>query len=261
MNEPAPRNPGDARLGWRLRPASLRRLLWPALLPTLAGLLNRAFQVSLWESAATLGALLLTVAAIIATVLVLERRRRPPVFRFWCDGSPYRLTVRRQSTGETLLRSEHESLAGSDLRQAAWARVDLTNVNLEGADLRGADLRAADLRGASLHGADLRSANLTGARLAGARVAGAIFTGADLHGVDFAGRGMNKVLWDHDLRKADFRGAIYNAATRWPGGVLPDELGCVLSEEEAECLPIPHAGAGHADQDLPLPAEQSTVCG
>jgi hypothetical protein len=116
-------------------------------------------------------------------------------------------------------------------------------------------------RGASLHRADLRRANLAGARLAGARVAGAIFTGAELRGADFVGRGVNRVLWDHDLREADFRGALYNAATRWPGGVFPEELGCVLSGEEAECLPIPHAGAGRADQDLPLPAEQSTVRG
>jgi hypothetical protein len=261
MNEPAPRNPDDARPAWRLRPAMLRQMLWPALLfifYSLSELLIRGTDSGIQGTAGTLA---LAYVALVASVIILERRRQPPVPQFWDDGSPYRLTVRRQPTGEILLRSEAESLAGADLRHVAWAGVDLMNVNLEGADLQGADLRAANLRGANLRGANFRGVNLAGARLLSARVAGAIFAGADLRGADFAGRGMDRVLWDHDLREADFRGAVYNVATRWPGSVLPDELGCVLSEEGAECLPLPHAGVGSADEDLPLPAEQTTVRG
>lgn len=80
-----------------------------------------------------------------------------------------------------------EWLCGTDLRGALLRGVGLRRADLTDADLRGADLRTADLRSATLCGTDLRGADLRGSRLA----------------------------------DADFRGARYDAATRWPGSQPP----------------------------------------
>lgn len=259
MSEPDLVSPDEERKLWRLRRAKLVQILLPACVCFFAGLVN-CFRrhAPLMELAVYIASMVLVALSTASLLAIAERRRRPPVLRFWDDGSGYRLTVRHKGSHEVVLQEKAESLAGRDFRCASWARVDLTQVNLEGADLRAADLRSAELRGAYLCQADLRSAQLTGAQLAGARVAGARFKGADLRGADFRGRGTGQVLWDHDLWQADFHGAIYNAATRWPRGVDPTQLGCVLSDEGTEVLPIPHTDDPAAVQLLPLPSEEAT---
>jgi uncharacterized protein YjbI with pentapeptide repeats len=80
--------------------------------------------------------------------------------------------------------------AGSDLRCANLAGVDLSRINLQGAILvdadlddcclDGANLRNADLAGAELNNAELRSADLTETNLSGAILSGAQLERADL---------------------------------------------------------------------------------
>lgn len=249
-----------ARPRWRLRWRYFERLvshtiLWLVLLPVFRAMRHMAVSEQLLNLLVSWGML----AATIVVLAVRERRRRPAVLRMWDDGSPYRLVVRRQRSGEVLLRSEQDTLAGQDLRGVRWAMADLMDVNLKGADLREADLRSADLRKAYLKGTDLRGTNLAGARLAGARVAGATLEGADLRGADFLGRGAGRVFWDHDLREADLRGAYYNAATRWPTGFYPAECGCILLDDDTLQLPIPHGVVSEGSSALPLPSERTSL--
>src|SRR5262245_4024912 len=119
---------------------------------------------------------------------------------------------------------------------------------LAGADLHGLDLVAADLRGADLRGANLRNARLTHADLRGADLRGADLCGADLRGPLWRSgmgatceRGQRPqdaasstvIGWRVSrFEGADFRGAVYNAETRWPRFFSPAGQECAQRENE-----------------------------
>jgi Pentapeptide repeats (8 copies) len=111
------------------------------------------------------------------------------------------ITIRHRRTGEPLhvLRNA-ETLRGADLRRA---------------QLAGADLRSADLRGAYLPNADLGD--------------------ADLRGAGYLPEG--EVLREAHVLDADFRGALYDAATRWPRYFRPRWNGCIRLSSPGEVTP------------------------
>jgi hypothetical protein len=218
------------------------------------------------------------VCVLVGTLLTgfkiwQEWRRVPTLLRYWVEGSDFALTVRSIRSGEVLLRSVGESLAGFELSDTKLAGASLTGVNLqaaimERADLRSADLRncrlvdavleGADLRGANLERSDLRGANFRNADLRHARLPGAVldntdFRAADLRGADFAGRGAGRVIWLHSVGNARLTGAQYDATTHWPPGFDPRAKGCVYIEDTSAGLPIPtEAQTAHTTQ-LPIP--------
>jgi uncharacterized protein YjbI with pentapeptide repeats len=191
------------------------------------------------------------------------------------NGSGFALNVRHVRTGALMLQSETGSLARADLRNAQLAGANLsqmrmTRANLAGADLSGANLSFALLMSANLHGATLRGADLTGARLGRATFQGAdlrlaclgtaglertSFRNADLRGANFVGRGLSVSLWDRVLGPADFTGARWNSATRWPPGFDPNKAGALYEQGGESDLPIPHDGESGIDSQLPIPAD------
>lgn len=121
---------------------------------------------------------------------------------------------------------DNASFRSADLRggvfyKSSLVHVDFTKATLINADLRFSDLRDAILVEARLIGADLSSACLTGADLTGADVAYAIFADADLRGAI--------VLCDR-INDADLSGAIFDSATKWPSGFVPQNKGAVPSK-------------------------------
>jgi hypothetical protein len=149
------------------------------------------------------------------------------------------------------------------------SKATLWNTLFQGASLRHADLRGADLWGARLDGADLSGCDLRGANLKDAHFARTNLTGANLEGQDlsivwgmtettFRGAnlrnlkgGLHPTISDCDFRKADlrgatiagpgagyvrtlnFRGAVYDAQTKWPKGFDVDGAGAVRSGDAA----------------------------
>ena len=203
-----------------------------------------------------------------------EWRRVPTLLRYWVDDSDFALTVRSVHSGEVLLRSVGQSLAGFELTDRKLAGASLTKVNLqaanlERADLRGADLHncrlvdavldGADLRGANLNRTDLKNASLRNADLRHARMVDSYLhdtdlRDADLRGTDFAGRGATRVVWLHSLGEAKLTGARYDAATHWPPGFDPRTRGCLLTEDGGTELPIPSEREEMRPEQLPVPA-------
>jgi len=238
---------------WRLRFDNMRRILvGPGVYLALVTLseLRRSRGPCEWLVYGSL--IILTAVLTVGMFALHERKRRPPVLRFWRDGSPFALVIRTLRTGDVLLECDEPMLAGRDLQDVEWSMADLMNVEMKGTKLLRARMRHADLRGAALQGGDLRGADLAGALLVGARVAGADFQGADLRGTDFAGRGAGRVIFDHDLFRADLTGAFYNAATRWPRGFDPVHQGCILVAPEYDDLPIPAVARFFDSVPLPL---------
>ena len=125
-------------------------------------------------------------------------------------------------------------LAGARLERAVMpgvtlAGADLTGANLSGAALAGANFAEARLEGANLEMADLNGALLVHARLrrsdaALAQLRGAILTGADLRDADLSGADLcGARLAGALVEGARLDGAQWDAATEWPGGVVPPE--------------------------------------
>lgn len=214
---------------------------------------------------------------LVITVWRVRREyvRRPATLEFWTEGTTFPVNVRHARTGELLLQSEAISLAHADLQGAQFAGASLSGVNLHGADLSGADLtganlrsaqldganlagtivRGADLGAARLGGANLESADLRRAYLGGAELAQVSFHGADLRGANFVGRGVDAKLWDRVLGRADFTGARWNSATRWPRYFDPAKAGAVYEDGGEADLPIPHDGEVGSEAKLPIPAD------
>lgn len=210
-----------------------------------------------------------------------EYSSRPATLKFWTDGTGFPLNVRHARTGELMLQSEMTDLAHVDLCKANLAGanlsgVDLTGANLQGADLTGANLHsaqlgAANLEGAVLRGADLVSsalnaANLEGvdlrnARIGNAGVAEASFRDTDLRGASFVAFGLDMTLWGDVLSTADFTGARWNSATRWPKRFNPASAGAVYEAGGAADLPIPHDGEAVSEAQLPIPADVNPQIG
>lgn len=169
----------------------------------------------------------------------LEKRRRSPVPRFWIIEDEFKLTIRSLTTGEILLQASQGKLSNQDLRDISLPNANLQGVDLSSTDLRGANLRGAHLRGALLISTDLSSADLRNADLGVLTISKADFRNADLRGTNFRGWGATTVIWDTKLGDAEFTGAKYNRATRWPLGFDPQSRGCILYEDAEAILPIP----------------------
>ena len=203
-----------------------------------------------------------------------EYRRKPPVMSFWKDVGGAPVAVRKRQTGAVLIESRDGNLTDQDIAGVSLVGASLSGLNLRWLDLRDRDVAGADLRhavltgaklsGARLSGANLESANLANAqlyqadlrqaRLASANLTGADLRGADLRGTDFVGRSATLVLWDQELGRAQFTGAICDATTRWPIGFDYVERGCVLVIDDSARLPIPANLGETAAEQLPVPA-------
>lgn len=140
------------------------------------------------------------------------------------------------------LHAPRGEFSGAKLVYANLQDADLSCARLAGAQANGASLAGARLEGAYLEGANLRGADLAGASLAsallargdlstlssgnkrkggrGVHVEGANFCGADVRGTDLSGV--------HGV--ASWRGARYDANTRFPDGFDPAAEGMDLDE-------------------------------
>lgn len=109
------------------------------------------------------------------------------------------------------------NLSGFDFSYANLDEVDFSQADLSQAFLwsvsaRKANFSQADLSDATLGTANLSEANLRGAVLKRASLLGTNLDRANLSGAD---------LRDADVRNMILTGAIYDAETRWPTGLLP----------------------------------------
>jgi hypothetical protein len=59
------------------------------------------------------------------------------------------------------------------------------------------------------------------------------------------------------MEGANFFGARYNAATRWPRGFDPAEHGCAYESDAEQPLPIPAAAAMSEVETLPIAAQSA----
>jgi uncharacterized protein YjbI with pentapeptide repeats len=142
-----------------------------------------------------------------ATVLrTLNPNRCASIIQFLSQAGILRLCVENsaKSSIDWPLKNEY-SLAGIELPETNFNRVDLSMIHLEGANfyrafLREANLEGTDLSGANLKGANLMHANLQKANLSGANLQGARLFGADLQGANLVGTDLEKA----DLRRAKF---------------------------------------------------------
>jgi uncharacterized protein YjbI with pentapeptide repeats len=165
-----------------------------------------------------------------------------------------------QSTDLTNATMQGAILRGADLQGANLTTADLSEADLRGANLKQAKLQDAKFVKANLEGDDVylangvrrdeetihkqqralenagadiavlaqhngyitfKEANLRGAKLHGS-LDGADFRRADLRGANFADI--------TDPGKAKWRGAIYDATTRWPDGFNFTEAGAVMGQ-------------------------------
>ena len=136
--------------------------------------------------------------------------------------------MRDASLGEADLSDTN--LARSDLRGATFEHTQLTDAILSHAQLDDAKLSGSYIYGTAFYGADLTNAEVHMAIVSEARfdeaiLAGTSFTGSVLDGSDFSMA---------ELAGADFQGACYNAATKWPTDFSPPPSapdGCPLAGE------------------------------
>jgi uncharacterized protein YjbI with pentapeptide repeats len=141
------------------------------------------------------------------------------------------------------------NLTGADLSRARLHRADLRGANLQQADLWEVDLSAADLRGANLRQCSMEAADLAGANLAGANLATAQWRLLDESAVRRALVAVERYesgipltdeeaslldLYRHnqsalvkEISRANFTGAIYDAATVWPADFDPITAGAI----------------------------------
>lgn len=133
-----------------------------------------------------------------------------------------RLTLTKAKIADIVIQSQEEikmpSLAGFDLREAAFtgqklSAPDFRNAMLAGVSFEGAILSAANFSGADLTGASLkdarcqsasafREAKMVGVCLQNADLSDCVFTGAQLEGCDFT---VVKSLKGSDLSHCDLR--------------------------------------------------------
>jgi uncharacterized protein YjbI with pentapeptide repeats len=136
-----------------------------------------------------------------ATVLrILNPSRCASIIQFMSQVGILRLCVENsaKSSFDWPLKNEY-SLAGIELPETNFNRVDLSMIHLEGANLYRAFLREANLEGTDLSRANLQRANLSHANLQKANLSGANLQGARLFGADLQGAN----LVGTDLEKAN----------------------------------------------------------
>jgi hypothetical protein len=182
----------------------------------------------------------------------LEWRNQPRQLRYWTDGSPPGIVIRHVGTGEILLHTENTVIQSTDLQGICLEGADLRALTLPQAALRGARLQGANLEAARLDEGCFEDADLTGCRLGGAWLRRASFKRADLRGADFRGSGAVSALTAGRLDGANFFGAHYNAATRWPRGFDPAAHGCAYENDAEQALPIPAQRDNSSTQTLPI---------
>lgn len=141
------------------------------------------------------------------------------------------------------------NLSGADLSRAQLHKADLRGANLQQADLWEVDLSAADLRGADLRQCSIEAADLSGANVAGANLATAQWRLLDESAVrralvvaDRYETGLplseeeeqlleryrhNHTTLIKEISRANFTGAIYDAATVWPTDFDPQAAGAI----------------------------------
>ncbi len=111
---------------------------------------------------------------------------------------------------------------GLPLKEIDLSGTELAGIRLKGFRMPGADLRGADLSGANLIEADLSGAHLERADLRDADLSRATLDGAALAGADLSGAQLQGARLDTELAGAHFRGAAYDAQTRWGPRSPPD---------------------------------------
>jgi hypothetical protein len=202
------------------------------------------------------------LGAVIATFNVFsavytEWKSQPRRLYYWRDDTPSGVAIRHLYSGELLYHTNRSVLRPAELRDVNLTEADLRLESLIGLDFRGARLRGANLEEARLYQCCFDGADLVGCRLAGAWLHGASFKGADLRGADFRGRGGNRTLTTRRMEGANFFGARYNAATRWPPGFAPAEHGCAYENDAEQPLPIPAVAAPAEVETFPIAAQSA----
>jgi uncharacterized protein YjbI with pentapeptide repeats len=127
----------------------------------------------------------------------------------------YSARVEEEFEGEALPAVE---LGGNDLTGAFFVSAFLPDAQFPRADLTGASFGSAKLERANFQRAILAKAGFMGTRLSGAD-----FRQADLRGAAFA-RGADLTEGKADLTRAKFEGALHDETTKWPDGVVPEQL-------------------------------------
>jgi uncharacterized protein YjbI with pentapeptide repeats len=80
----------------------------------------------------------------------------------------------------------HESLAGTDLRNLYFSYTDFSGLDLRGANFKGCHMSYATMDGSDLSNADLTDANLIHASFKEANLTGAILLNSVVSGANFA---------------------------------------------------------------------------
>lgn len=118
---------------------------------------------------------------------------------------PQKRVICLTDAGELLKRYAmgERNFQKSDLKQAKFKDVELSNINLMGSQLSGVDFRNAQLENAKLMMADLSQADLKGANLRRAQLMGANLTNARLQDADLSRANLSYV----ELRGVNLQGA------------------------------------------------------
>lgn len=188
----------------------------------------------------------------LLSAIHLEWKTQPRQLHYWSEDKPQGIVIRHFRTGEILVHLPGTVLQPDDLRGLSLEGADLRAERLRGFNLRDARLRGANLSDAVLNDCNLENADLVGCRMVGVSLRGARLRGADLRGADFRGSGAERVLTPGRLEGADFFGALYNAATRWPRGFDPAAHGCAYENDAEQALPIPASSDNSDTRNLPV---------
>lgn len=245
---------GPYRRKLKARPLHwIRSWLWmfafTALFVSIADYLLTRSLSSVWHT--------LFMAAFLATsnevsFVWQEWKTQPRRLRYWREQAPSGIVIRHYRSGEILLHLPGTELRAEDLRGVCLDGADLREEKLTGVDFKNTTLRGANFEDAELYNCCFAGADLVGCRMSGAWLHGATFKGADLRGADFRGRSMIQINTVGRLEGADFFGALYNAATRWPRGFDPAAHGCAYEGDAEQALPIPASTSSSVPASLPI---------
>jgi len=256
MKDTSAADGGPYRRKLKARPLHwIRSWLWmcafTALFVSIADYLLLRSLSSVWRT--------LFMAAFLATSNMVsfvwqEWKTQPRRLRYWREVAPSGIVIRHYRTGEILLHLPGTELRAEDLRGVCLEGADLHAEKLQGYDLRGVRLRGANLFGAAMNDCNLDGADLASSRMVDVSLRGARLRGADLRGADFCGSGLDAVLTPGRLEGADFFGALYNTATRWPRGFDLAAHGLAYEGDAEQALPIPTSNATLTQENLPVAA-------
>jgi uncharacterized protein YjbI with pentapeptide repeats len=142
------------------------------------------------------------------------------------DGSDFTgATLRNASFYRASLKGA--KFVDADLRQCVLQKADLTGADFTGAvmpfialesNMTKAKLEEVDLKQASTYGVNFQGANLRNTK-GWEEIANANFQDADLRGANFGG------VRKFNPKPDQFKGALYDAKTRWPSWIDEEMLG------------------------------------